>query len=164
MAHGQDARNVDPNSERKSVSSETTFNDDIADARALEVHLWRLCEKVSARLKAAELAGRTVTLKLKTAGFATRTRATSLSDPTRLADTLFAAGRRLLEREADGTPYRLIGISLSDLSDAAGADPGDLLDPGQGRRAAAELAVDAVRAKFGRDAVQRGIGFKGDKP
>ncbi len=163
MAHGRDALQVDPGSERKSVSSETTFNEDIADARALEVHLWRLCEKVSARLKAAELAGRTVTLKLKTDRFATRTRATSLSDPTRLADTLFAAGRRLLHGETDGTPYRLIGIGLSDLSDADGADPGDLLDPGQGQRAAAELAVDAVRAKFGRGAVQRGIGFERGK-
>ena len=159
MAHGRDNRRIDPDSERKSVSAETTFNEDIADLRALEVLLWRLCEKVSARMKAAQLSGITVTLKLKTASFATRTRATRLSDPTQLAGKLFEAGKRLLAHEVDGTRFRLIGIGLSDLDDAEAADPADLADPDLTRKAGAERAVDRVRAKFGRDMVQRGLGF-----
>ena len=159
MAHGRDNRRVDPDSERKSVSAETTFNEDIADLRALEVHLWRLCEKVSARMKAAELSGLTVTLKLKTASFATRTRAARLSDPTQLAGKLFEAGKHLLAHETDGTRFRLIGSGLSDLGNAEAADPADLADPDLGRKAGAERAVDKVRAKFGRDMVQRGLGF-----
>ena len=160
LAHGIDPRKVDPTSERKSVSSETTFEDDISDPETLRALLWRLSEKVSARLKAAGLAGRTVTVKLKTADFLSRTRATRLTDPSRYADRIFAAGAGLLEREADGTPFRLIGIGLSDLTSIDLADPGQLLDPRPGRRAAAEEAMDGVRAKFGEDAILRGLALK----
>ena len=160
MAHGRDTRRVDPDSERKSVSAETTFEEDICDVRPLQVHLWRLCEKVSARMKTAGLAGQTVTLKLKGADFTARTRAARLADPTQLADRLFVAGRQLLEREATGTRFRLIGIGLSDLTGEDGADPADLADPDLTRRMGAERAVDRVREKFGRDMVQRGIAFR----
>ena len=155
-----DTRRVDPDSERKSVSAETTFEEDICDVRPLQVHLWRLCEKVSARMKTAGLAGQTVTLKLKGADFTARTRAARLADPTQLADRLFVAGRQLLEREATGTRFRLIGIGLSDLTGEDGADPADLADPDLTRRMGAERAVDRVREKFGRDMVQRGIAFR----
>ncbi|MFN0263850.1 DNA polymerase IV [Tepidamorphus sp. 3E244] len=161
MAHGRDRRRVDPTSERKSVSAETTFNEDISDPRELETRLWRLCEKVSGRMKAAELSGVTVTLKLKTRDFATRTRAARLADPTQLAGRIYEAGKRLLAQETDGTRYRLIGIGLSDLRDAVEADPTDLADPDLSRKAGAERAVDAVRARFGRDIVQRGLSFAG---
>ncbi len=60
---------MNPERETKSVSSETTFDDDIADFRFLEQTLFRLAEKVSARLKAAELSGRTVTLEAEDRGF-----------------------------------------------------------------------------------------------
>ena len=65
--------------------------------RPLELRLWRLTERVSARLKDNELAGATVTLKLKTADFRIRTRAQSLERPTQLAARIFAAGRDLLD-------------------------------------------------------------------
>jgi len=112
---------------------------------------------VSARLKEKELAGATVTLKLKTADFKIRTRARSLDDPTRLAGRIFAAARGLLEREADGTRYRLIGVGVSALSGADQADPADLVD---GRAADAEHAVDKVRARFGDDALVKGLVFE----
>ena len=122
--------------------------------------MWELCEKVSARLKAKELAGTTVTLKLKTADFRLRTRAHSLQAPTQLAAKIFAAGRELLARETDGTKFRLIGIGVSALASADEADPADLVDVSGRRNAAAEHAVDALRAKFGRDAVIRGIALE----
>src|SRR5262249_58179709 len=111
----------------KSISAETTFDRDIADFRPLELRLWRLSEKVSSRLKANTLAGSTVTLKLKTADFRIRTRAQSLAHPTQPASRIFAVGRELLAPEADGTMFRLIGIALSVLCDADGADFPDLL-------------------------------------
>jgi len=123
--------------------------------------LWALSERVSARLKARALSGSTVTLKLKTADFRLRTRARALSAPTELAARIFAAGRDLLKREADGTKFRLIGIGLSDLTAADRADPIDLVDDQGGRRtAAAEHAVDRVRAKFGRDAIIKGLALE----
>ncbi len=153
LAHGIDDRPVRSERETKSISAETTFDHDIADLRPLELRLWRLCEKVSSRLKENELAGLTVTLKLKTADFRIRTRAHSLSHPTQLAARIFAAGRDLLARETDGTQFRLIGVGLSGLTAADGADHADLLDR---RTAEAEQAIDRLRAKFGDEAVIKG--------
>ncbi|HWX84483.1 MAG TPA: DNA polymerase IV [Xanthobacteraceae bacterium] len=157
LARGLDDRIVSADRETKSVSSETTFERDLSDFRSLEKILWGLTEEVSARLKAKELAGATVTLKLKTADFKIRTRARSLDSPTQLAGRIFAAARDLLKREANGTRFRLIGIGLSALVTSDQADPADLVD---GRAAIAEHAVDRVRAKFGDDAVIRGLAFE----
>ena len=159
LARGFDQRAVTPEREAKSLSAEATFEEDIAAFRPLERRLWLLCEKLSARLKAADLAGSTVTLKLKTADFKLRTRGHALSDPTQLAAKIFATGRALLLPEADGTKFRLIGIAVSQFVEAARADPGDLLDQRGARAAAAEHALDQVRAKFGRAAVVRGLAF-----
>jgi DNA polymerase-4 len=144
----------------KSISAETTFDQDIADFRSLELRLWRLAEKVSARLKGDTLAGSTVTLKLKTADFRIRTRAQSLAHPTQLAARIFAAGRELLARETDGTMFRLLGIGVSGLNEADGADFADLLDR---RTADAEQAMDRLREKFGDEAVIRGLALDGRK-
>ncbi len=157
LSRGIDSRSVNPVRETKSVSAETTLERDLADFRALERILWELCEKVSARLKAKELAGATVTLKLKSSDFRLRTRARSLGAPTQLAAKIFAAGRELLTRETGGTKFRLIGIGVSALAEAADADPADLIDERGRRAAAAEHAVDRLREKFGRAAVIRGI-------
>jgi len=157
LARGIDARRVSADRETKSVSSETTLDRDIADFRALERILWAQTEEVSARLKDKALAGATVTLKLKTADFRIRTRAHSFASPTQLAGKIFAAARSLLEREADGTKYRLLGVGLSALTAAEHADPADFVG---GRAADAEHAVDRVRARFGDDAVIRGLAFE----
>jgi DNA polymerase-4 len=154
LARGIDDRRVDPEGETKSVSAETTFERDIADLRPLEQHLWALSEKVSARMKAYGLVGSTITLKLKTDDFKIRTRARSLAGPTQLAARIFEEGRDLLRHEAGTARFRLIGIGVSHLEETDGPDLADLLDA---RTAKAEHAVDALRAKFGRDAVVKGL-------
>ncbi len=160
LARGIDARSVDPERETKSISAETTFERDIGEFRPLEQTLWELTEKVSARLKANALAGSTVTLKLKSADFKIRTRARALSSPTQLAARIFAAGRDLLQNEVGSTRFRLIGIGVSHLEDAAGDDLADLIDR---RVAEAEHAVDRLRAKFGRDAVIKGLALENEE-
>jgi DNA polymerase-4 len=157
LARGLDARTISADRETKSVSAETTFQRDLSGFNALERILWSQTEEVSARLKAKELAGSTVTLKLKTADFRIRTRTRSLESPTQLAQRIFAAARSLLERETDGTRFRLLGVGVSSIVNAAEADPADLVD---GRAAKAEHAVDRVRARFGDDAVVRGLAFE----
>ena len=158
LARGLDARTISADRETKSVSSETTFERDLSAFNAMERILWSQTEEVSARLKTKELAGSTVTLKLKTADFRIRTRARSLELPTQLAQRIFAAARSLLERETDGTRFRLLGVGVSSIVNADEADPADLVD---GRAAKAEHAVDQVRARFGDDAVVRGLAFEG---
>jgi DNA polymerase-4 len=154
LARGLDQRRISADRETKSVSAETTFNADISEFRPLEQHLWDLTERVSTRLKAAQLAGTTVTLKLKSADFKIRTRARSLGHPTQLASRIFAAGKDLLKNEVGGTRYRLIGIGVSHLEDAIGQDLSDLIDR---RAAGAELAVDKLREKFGKGVVVKGL-------
>ena len=83
-------------------------------------------------------------MKLKTADFRILTRARSLESPTQLAGTIFAASRKLLAREINGTRYRLLGVGVSALTDAEDADPADLIDMGAERRAKAERAMDRV--------------------
>ncbi|MEZ5970947.1 MAG: DNA polymerase IV [Hyphomonadaceae bacterium] len=161
LSMADDPRKVDPHGERKSISAETTFFEDVANLEALEDILWPLCEKVAARCRASESAGLTLTLKLKDAKFKIITRRRQMPEPTLLAARIFAAARELLVSEADGrTRYRLIGVGLSDFSEAAGADKGDMLDTETPRRAAAEAAVAKARQKFGRDAVLTGRGLK----
>ncbi len=159
-ARGEDTRRVNPDRETKSISAETTFETDIAAREALEAPLWRLCEKLAQRLKEKDFAAAGVTLKLKTAAFATRTRAARLPQPTRLPDVLFAAVRPLLAKETDGTAFRLIGIGAQPLAPARDADRGDLADPEAPKRAARWAAVEALRAKFGEGAVMRGRGLR----
>ena len=114
---------------------------------------------MSGRLKAQRLAGRSLTLKLKTAEFRTRTRARALAAPTQLATRIFAAARELLAKEIDGTRFRLIGVGIADLGPAEEADRGDLLDTRVGKEKATEAAIDELRAKFGETAIVKGIAF-----
>ena len=158
LARGIDDRRVEADRGAKTISSETTFETDIRDFATLERLLWRLSEKVSARLKTSELAGSTITLKLKTADFRQRTRSQSIAAPTQLAAKIFAVSRDMLTKEIDGTSFRLMGTGVSALRPGSQADDSDMLD----RRAAhAERAMDNLRKKFGQAAVIRGIAYEG---
>ena len=158
LARGIDDRAVVPDRGAKTISNETTFETDIRDFVTLERILWRLSEKVSARLKSGDLSGSTITLKLKTADFRQRTRAQSLTGPTQLAAKIFATARELLAREIDGTAFRLIGTGVSALKPGSHADDTDMIDR---RSADAERAMDDLRRKFGSAAVIRGIAYEG---
>ncbi|RUS65264.1 DNA polymerase IV [Pseudorhodobacter sp. E13] len=157
LSRGLDTRRVSRDEPVKSISKETTFNEDIADRELLKGHLWRLAEQVADRAKARDLAGRVVTLKLKSAEFAQVTRRHSLAAPTQIADRIYREAEAMLGAYKDSGPFRLIGVGIADLCPAAQADTaGDLLDPDAGKRAAAEAATDKIRAKFGSDAIIKG--------
>ena len=72
------------------------------------------------------MAGSSVVLKLKTSDFRILTRSRRLAYPTQRADVLFESAASLIEREADGRTFRLIGVGMADLGSAAVADPTDL--------------------------------------
>jgi len=156
LALARDSRRVEPDGELKSISSETTFDSNIASYRELEAVLWQQAERVSTRAKASGVGGRTVVLKLKTSAFKIRTRSVSLDAPTQLADRIFRTSREALRKEASGTAFRLLGVGISHLAPARECDPADLVDDGAGKRAAAERAMDKVREKFGGEAVRKG--------
>ena len=164
LSKGKDSRKIESRGGAKSVSSETTFNADLATTTDLHPILRRLAEKVSAQLKAKNIAGRTLVLKLKTADFKQRTRNRALGDPTQLADRIYSEGVSLLKPELDGTRFRLIGIGVSDLVDGHYADPLDLIDNGAQKRRAAEFAMDKIRARFGKHGVDLGLTFRAREP
>ncbi len=161
LARGEDARPVRTGGVRKSVSAETTFEVDLADRADLEAKLWRCCERVATRAKAAGIAGSGATLKLKTANFRTFTRARRLPAPTQMAHRVFAALAPALAAETDGRRFRLIGAGLTDLCDAAAdVDLEDLFDQTGVQRDRAERAMDAARAKFGADVITTGRAWR----
>jgi DNA polymerase-4 len=160
LARGEDSRRISSDDAMKTISSETTFNTDISDLDQLSIELLKVTERLSERLKAKQVVGDTVTLKLKSAGFRLRTRARHLMIPTQLANVIYDTGLSLLEREVDGTAFRLIGIGVSGIDAHVGSDPADLLEPAIARKAAAERAMDRVRNRFGREAVVRGKLYK----
>ena len=157
-ARGVDDRPVDPNRWAKSVSSEITLEEDIADAERLRPILWKLAETLARRLRKAGLAAGGVTLKLKTARFRTVTRSRRLHATTRSADRMFRVAEPLLAREADGRALRLIGVGAYDLVADVRAPQAGLFDAGAGDGNLDDV-LDALRDRFGDDAVVRGRGF-----
>ena len=122
-ANGEDDRAVTPDRPTKSISAETTFDRDTGSAVELAAIAGQLCERVAASLERQEFAGGGVVLKLKTSDFRLITRSRRLAHPTQRAVALFEAVKILIEKAADGTTFRLIGVGVDPLSPAGEADP-----------------------------------------
>lgn len=162
LARGEDARLVTREAAMRSISAETTFDEDIHDREMLEAHLWRLSVRVADRAKAKSLAGRRVTVKVKTGDFRGLTRQSALTSATQLADRIFTTGRALLGLILPQAPFRLVGVGIGELIPEAEGDdaPADLLDSQAGARARAERASDRIRARFGADSIMKGRGIR----
>jgi DNA polymerase-4 len=126
FAHGDDDRSVTPYRPVKSISAETTFGKDIASGDRLREVALGLCERVGAQLARKNVAGSSIVLKLKTSDFRILTRSRRLSHPTQRAGLIFESIAALIDREADGRMFRLIGVGVGDLGPAGAADPTDL--------------------------------------
>ena len=157
LARGQDKRRVTANAPVKSISKETTFFEDTGSVDILDGHLWRLSEQVADRAKAKGKAGRVVTLKLKRSNFSLISRRLSLRDATQMADTIYQTARGMFDIVSNQGPFRLIGVGIADIIEDAAADlSADLLDPKAAQRRQAERATDAIRERFGPDAILKG--------
>ena len=130
FAIGEDDRPVTPGRETKSISAETTFRKDIGSPAELIEAARSLCARVATSLARKELAGGTLVLKLKTHDFRLLTRNRKLNRATQRANVLMDAAIPLIEREADGRQFRLIGIGVDQLVPAADGDPPDLFGEG----------------------------------
>lgn len=159
LSHGRDRRRVSPQRETKSVSSETTFNSDIRDLKELEDILWRLCERTSSRMKSGNFTGRVVTLKLKTPDFKTITRRATLPHPSNLARTAFEVARTMLGEAAGARAFRLIGVGYSELSPDTTTAQTELFGENEEKLKREENAIDAIRRKFGDDAIALGRNY-----
>ncbi|BDG61396.1 DNA polymerase Y family protein [Caldinitratiruptor microaerophilus] len=161
-ALGQDGGRVDPQAgdEVKSISHSLTLPADAGDWVEQKAVLLSLADQVGRRLRKSGLMGRTVTLTIRDGRFRTITRARTLPRPTDLTEEIYGAAARLLEAHwPDGRPVRLLGVGVSQLVPAAEAygqltlfdEPDRVV-----RRRRADLAADALRDRFGEEAVMRG--------
>jgi DNA polymerase IV len=126
FAHGDDDRVVTPYRPVKSISAETTFRQDTGSGDRLREVAQELCDRVAAQLARKGVAGTSIVLKLKTSDFRILTRSRRLSHPTQRAALIFESVAALIDREADGRTFRLIGVGVGDLGSATAADPTDL--------------------------------------
>ncbi len=136
FAQGQDSRRIKAERDVKSLSNETTFENNIKDSEILEDYLWQLCLKVSKQLEKKKIAGWTATLKLKYSNFTLITRNKRLTQPSQKGEVIYQAGKILLAKELAENPqatFRLIGIGVSDLVSPDHADQPDLFDFSGGR-------------------------------
>ncbi len=161
LAWNRDDRGVEPGRIVKSVGNEETFPTDVLDRSVLEHEIVRLSDKVAGRLRDAGRITRTVQLKVRYADFSTITRSRTLAEPTDLARELARTATVLLDAVDLGDGVRLLGVSAQQLevADAVqGALPFDEVDGGASidareERGRLERSVDAIRARFGSDAV-----------
>jgi DNA polymerase-4 len=161
LAWGRDPRPVVPGREERSIGAETTFEHDLWDLRAVEARLLELSDRVAARLRHQGMVGRTVALKVRTSDFRTLTRSRTLHTPTDLAREIYLVARELLAgAELRGLAVRLVGVRAENLKERSGLAEqptlDEALDPRHEARRGAELALDAVRERFGRSAIGMG--------
>jgi DNA polymerase-4 len=157
LANGRDERPVEAEREVKSVSNETTFATDLWDREVVRAVLLDLCDQVAARLRAQNLKGRTIHLKIRYADFTTLTRSHSLAEVTDATDVIWATVGQLFEHRLPPSrlAFRLVGVGVSGF-DAAPQQCDLGLETAEGRREKIDEVTDAIRARFGREALVRG--------
>ena len=163
LAWGRDPRPVVPVNHERTIGNETTFGSDQRDREAVEARILELSDKVAGRLREAGYVARTVELKVRTNDFRTLTRSRTLDGPTDVARELYRAARELFAAvDLRGLPVRLVGVRAMNLKPRSGyAEQLTLDDASSDRpdqRREAELALDAVRSRFGSRAIGLGAG------
>jgi DNA polymerase-4 len=155
LARNDDDRAVEPDRELKSIGHEETFPTDRTDREGLQRDTARMADRVATRLRSAAKVGRTVQLKVRFADFRTITRAHTLPEPTDIASEIATAAGALLGAIDIGEGVRLLGVSVQQIDEASavqGRLPFDDVREREDRRAL-EATVDAVREKFGENAL-----------
>jgi DNA polymerase-4 len=157
LARGQDDREVVPDREAKSVSTETTFAHDVGDLTVLRGCLLDLVDHLAARLRHEGLWARTIDVKMRSSGFQTRNRSKTLSAPTNVTKVIWTAAAELLDSlERDFLPLRLLGVGAAKLTREPVAQRELFEADAHERDSALDRAIDAIRAQFGGGAIQRG--------
>ena len=148
LAWGRDPRPVVPESVAKSISVEETYERDLQGKEAVEGELLRHADRLAARLRAAGVAGRTVTVKIRFADFTTITRSEKLESSTDVARDVYRSARDLLGNVAlAGRPIRLVGVGMTSLT--AASAPRQLAVDRPAKWDDLAGAVDQVRSRYG---------------
>jgi DNA polymerase-4 len=160
LAYGRDNRPVVPDWEARSISNETTFEEDTKDREILLRTIRRLSESVGRRLRVEDLRARRVTLKFRYEGFETHTRQMTLERPTQSDDEIVRSAVSLFEQFPLDRKVRLLGVGSSDLTRSAEVPSQLGLFAEPANNGVLDRTVDAIRTKFGNDSVRRGSQLK----
>jgi DNA polymerase IV len=158
LANGSDNRQVVPDREAKSISTETTFAKDISDRQLLRDWLLDLTDQLAARLRHAGLKARTVELKIRSSDFKTRHRAQALPEASNSTDAIWQTAQLIFEHGLthDMLPLRLLGVGATRLTSEAAAQRSLFDADKRDRQHSLDQTVDAIRKQFGSSAVRRG--------
>jgi len=160
LAFGIDERELSTGSEEKSISNETTFDEDQRDAATVEAALLDLADKVGMRLRRAGFYATTAQIKLRWTDFSTITRQRKLDPPCCDDITLRETALELFRKEALHSPVRLIGFGVSGLRRTADSQQLDFFQTLEKktstRREQLSRTVDRIRERFGRKSLRRG--------
>jgi DNA polymerase-4 len=157
---------VDPENERKSVSSERTFHADLTDDGALDLELLRLVGSVGGALRRKGLQGRTITVKIRDGDFKTRQASHTLPDPVEADGTILSVARSLLDelRRRRLTSVRLLGVGISSLVEGEGPPQLELFNGGNSLESERDRVVsrvlDDIRGRFGENVILPGSMLK----
>jgi DNA polymerase-4 len=156
LANGVDPREVEPDREAKSISHETTFDEDVRDEETIRRVLLELSEAVGRRLRRHAIRGEVVRLKLRYPPFETHTRQKKLEAPTDDDLAIFRTAKALLDAaRRPGRPVRLLGVGVSGLLEGPQERQGLLFGEPRASAKSRDVlrAMDAIRDRFGDDAI-----------
>ena len=153
----QDDRSVVPDREAKSISTETTFAQDISDRHVLRVSLLDLVDHLATRLRKQKVRARTIEIKLRSSDFRTQLRQQALPEATNSTDVLWQAAKVLFEKSLTGDllPLRLLGVGATRLTRDAVVQGGLFDGEVRRRQQALDQTIDAIRQQLGANAIQR---------
>ncbi|HEX6870710.1 MAG TPA: DNA polymerase IV [Micromonosporaceae bacterium] len=154
LAWARDPRPVATERVEKSVGAETTFDVDVADPDLIRQTLLGLASKVAVRLRQADLAGRTVVIKVRLADFRTLNRSRTLAVATDVAREVFETAWQLYQALSPGERIRLVGVRVEGLASSDDTPRQLTLDEREHGWRDAERAADAAAARFGASAVR----------
>jgi len=167
LAWGRDERKVVTGTHDKSIGAEETFGTDIGDPELIRRELLRLAGRTARGLRSSGWVARTISVKLRRADFSTITRSRTLSEPTDVAQKIYATACELYAASgvADGVLLRLVGVRASGLSPASRAGTQLALGERADAWRQAETAMDRITRRFGSGALRPGsLVTRGDDP
>jgi DNA polymerase IV len=155
LAWGRDTRSVVPTRRERSIGADETFSFDVDDPAYIHRELLKLSERTAARVRAAGMVGRTISIKVRFSDFATITRSKTLRDPTDVSRDIYATARALFDGLGlQRARLRLVGVRMEGLMDSDQAPIQGLLDEPEHGWRDADRAVDQASARFGAGAVR----------
>ncbi|WP_088006400.1 DNA polymerase IV [Indiicoccus explosivorum] len=161
-ANGEDERLVDPDSvyDTKSIGASTTLPADETDDRKLHEAFRSLSAKVARRLEAKALSGPTVTIQMRTFDWQNRSRSATLRNPIYRKEEIADAAITLFDRHWDGTPLRLVGVTVSNVIEKQeAAEQLSLFDFEKHAKDEPVLRLmDKLESKYGKQVLRKGTG------